>query len=75
MIHIDLPADLSFEDDAGQLLAKVPPSGPPAAGAVLVAGTPTAWTWAIVTDIDDGWVRFRQVSAREAARHGTLVAP
>lgn len=74
MIHIDLPADLNFVDDDGLNLAHVPAAGEPAAGAVLVAGTPTAWSWAVVADVADGWVRFRPVTAREAARHGSLVA-
>ncbi|MBK5306431.1 MAG: hypothetical protein JJD92_07065 [Frankiaceae bacterium] len=74
MIHIDLPADLSFEDDEGLLLAKIPATGAPAPGSVLVAGTPVAWTWARVKDIDDGWVRFSQISAPEAAKHGSPVA-
>jgi hypothetical protein len=75
MIHIDLPADLNFEDDDGFLLARIPPSGAPVPGSVLIAGSPLAWTWALVKDIDDGWVRYSQISMDEAARHGSLVAP
>ena len=43
--------------------------------AVLVAGAPRAWSWAVVEVIEDGFVYFHQVSAREAAQHGSLVAP
>lgn len=74
MITIDLPADLNFVDDDGLNLARVPDIGPPPPGTVVVAGTPSAWTWALIVDLDDGWVRFRPVTAREAARHGSLVA-
>jgi len=61
--HIDLPADLNFVDDAGLNLARVPDTGAPIAGAVVVAGTPTAWTWAVIEDVDDGWVHFRPTAA------------
>lgn len=74
MIYIDLPADLSFEDDEGLTLARIPETGAPSPGTVLVAGTPTAWTWAHVKDVHEGWVRFTQISAREAATYGSLVA-
>ena len=74
MINIDLPTDLNFVDDDGMNLARAPKAGPPATGTVVVAGTPTAWSWAVVEDVAEGWVRFRSVTAREAARHGSLVA-
>jgi hypothetical protein len=63
MPHIDVPADLNFVDDDGLNLARVPETGVPAVGAVLVAGTPAAWSWAVIQDVDDGWVRFRPVAA------------
>lgn len=44
-------------------------------GALLVAGTPHAWSWAVVEVVEDGFVYFRQVSGREAAQRGSLVAP
>ncbi len=75
MIHIDLPADLNLEDDEGLLLARIPATGAPEPGSVLIAGTTQAWTWALVHDIDDGWVRYTQISMDEAAQHGSLVAP
>jgi hypothetical protein len=52
-------------DDDGLNLARVPENGAPAAGAVLVAGTPTAWSWAVVEDVADDWVRFRLTAAPE----------
>jgi hypothetical protein len=61
--HIDLPADLNFVDDEGLNLARVPCSGAPTAGVVLIAGTPAAWSWARIEDVEDGWVRFRVVAA------------
>jgi len=74
MINIDLPTDLNFVDDDGLNLARAPEEGPPTTSAVVVAGTPTAWSWAVVEDVAEGWVRFRSVTARETARHGSLVA-
>jgi len=74
VIHIDLPADLNFVDDDGVNKARVPGPGTPRVGSVLVAGTPSAWSWARVESVDDGWVRFRLITAREAARHGSLIA-
>jgi hypothetical protein len=74
MIKIDLPTDLNFVDDDGMNLARAPEAGPPTTSAVVVAGTPTAWSWAVVEVVAEGWVRFRSVTARETARHGSLVA-
>jgi hypothetical protein len=78
MIYIDLPADLNLEDDEGRNIARLGDAVSPQAvtpGVVLVAGAPRAWSWAIVEAIDSGFVYFRQVSAREAARRGSLVRP
>jgi hypothetical protein len=78
MIYIDLPADLNLEDDQGRNIARLSDAVTPetvAPGAVLVAGSARAWSWAVVDAIDTGFVYFRQVSAREAARRGSLVAP
>ncbi len=67
MIYIDLPADLNLEDDEGRNIARL---GDAVAqdtvtpGAVLVAGAPRAWSWAVVEDVDSGFVYFRQISAR-----------
>jgi hypothetical protein len=78
MIYIDLPADLNVEDDQGRNIARLSDAVTPemvTPGAVLVAGTPRAWSWAVVEAVEDGSVYFRQVSARKAAQCGSLVAP
>jgi hypothetical protein len=78
MTYIDLPADLNSEDDEGRNIARLTDAVTPETvtpGAVLVAGAPRAWSWAVVEAVEDGFVHFRQVSAREAAQHGPLVAP
>ncbi|HEX2819222.1 MAG TPA: hypothetical protein VHO07_03505 [Streptosporangiaceae bacterium] len=78
MIYIDLPADLNLEDDEGRNIARL---GDAVAqdtvtpGAVLVAGAPRAWSWAVVEDVDSAFVYFRQISAQDAARRGPLVKP
>ena len=78
MIYIDLTADLNLEDDAGRNIARLADAVTPDAvtpGAVLVAGAPRAWSWAVVDEIEDGFVYFHQVSARDAARRAPLVTP
>jgi hypothetical protein len=78
MIYIDLPADLNLEDDEGRNVARLADAVAPdtvTRGAVLVAGTPHAWSWAVIEDIDGGFVYFRQISARDAARRGSLIKP
>jgi len=50
------------------------PGAPLESRSVSVAGTPSAWSWARVESVDDGWVRFRLMTAREAARYGSLIA-
>jgi hypothetical protein len=78
VIYIDLPADLNLEDDQGRNIARLADAVSLEAvtpGAVLVAGAPRAWSWAVVETIDDGFVHFRQVSVREAALRGSLVKP
>ena len=78
MIYIDLPADLDLEDDAARNIARLGDAVAPdtiAPGTVLVAGAPRAWSWAVVEDVDGGFVYFRQISARDAARRGPLVKP
>ncbi len=47
MIYIDLPADLNLEDDGGRNVARLADAVTPdtvTRGAVLVAGTPHAWS-------------------------------
>jgi len=66
MIYIDLPADLNLEDDEGRNAARLADAVTPDAvtpGAVLVAGAPRAWSWAVVESVDSGFVYFRQVTA------------
>ena len=78
MIYIDLPADLNLEDDEGRNIARLTDAVTQDAvtpGAVLVAGAPRAWSWAVVEDVDSGFVYFRQISAQDAARRGPLVKP
>ena len=78
MIYIDLPADLNLEDDEGRNIGRLADAVAPEAvipGAVMVAGTPRAWPWAVVESIDSGFVYFRQTSAQDAARRGPLVKP
>ena len=67
MIYIDLPADLNLEDDEGRNIARLGDAITPdtaAPGAVLVVGAPRAWSWAVVEDVDSGFV----YSARSAPR-------
>jgi hypothetical protein len=76
MIYIDLPADLNLEDDQGRNVARLADAVTPDAvtpGAVLVVGAARAWSWAVVESVDSGFVYFRQISARDAARRGSLV--
>ncbi len=78
MIYVDLPADLNLEDDQGRNIARLSDAVSPEAvtpGAVLVAGALRAWSWVVVEALDSGFVYFRQVSAHEAARRGSLVQP
>jgi hypothetical protein len=78
MIYIDLPADLNLEDDEGRNIARLADAVTPdtvTQGAVLVAGTPHAWSWAVIEDVESGFVYFRQISARDAARRGSLIKP
>lgn len=78
MINIDLPADLNVEDDSGRNIARRTDATSPERlrpGAVLVVGMPAAWSWARVDDVDEVFVYFRQISARQAAETDSLVAP
>ena len=76
MIYIDLPADL--EGDQGRNVARLAEAVTPETvtpAAVLIAGAPRAWSSAVVEAVEDGFVYFRLVSARDAAQRGSLVAP
>jgi hypothetical protein len=73
MIYIDLPADLNLEDDEGRNIARLADAVTPdtvTQGAVLVAGTPHAWSWAVIEDVESGFVYFPpdQRPRRRAAR-------
>jgi hypothetical protein len=70
VIFIDLPADLNMEDDQQRTVARLADAVDPDAirpGCVVVAGSPGGWSWAMVKDIEDGFVYFRQVSSPEPA--------
>jgi len=78
MIYIDLLADLNLEDNQGRNVARLADAIDPdtvTPGAVLVAGAPRAWSWAVVESVDNEFVYLRQVSAQDATRHGCLVKP
>jgi hypothetical protein len=78
VFYIDLPADLNVEDDEGRNVARLADAVTPEAvipGAVLVAGAPRAWSWAVVESVDSEFVYFHQISARVAAQRGPLVRP
>ena len=78
MIYIDLPADLNLEDDKGRNIARLADTVTPdtvVPGAVVVAGTPRAWSWAVVESVESGFVYFCQISALDAARRGPPVRP
>lgn len=65
--HID--ADLHMEDDIGRNIGRLPQGQPwLVPGVVATAGRPGAWSWVVVDEVDDGFVYFHQVSAREAER-------
>lgn len=77
MIFIDLRADLNAEDDDGRNTALLRHAVDPSAvvsGAILVAGTPNYWSWVVVEEVKGGVVYLHQVSARDAAERGPLVA-
>jgi hypothetical protein len=78
VIYIDLPADLNLEDDEGRNVARLADAVSPDAvipGTVLAAGTPHAWSWAVIEDVESGFVYFRQISAQDAAQRGSLIKP
>jgi hypothetical protein len=76
VLRIDLPADLHFEDEDGRNIARVSAADDPLRvqpGAVLVAGTPEAWTWALIMEVNGNWASFRPLTTAEAARLASLV--
>lgn len=67
--HIDLPADLHFEDNEGRNMARVENTDDPGLlriGNYLTAGSGQAWSWVCIEELEGEWVHFRQVSARDA---------
>jgi hypothetical protein len=42
---------------------------------VLAADAPDAWSWAVIEDVEGGFVYFRQISAGDAAQRGSLIKP
>ncbi|MCZ2818026.1 DUF2442 domain-containing protein [Modestobacter sp. VKM Ac-2984] len=56
-----IPADLNFEAaEPGTVWARVPTAGAPAVGAVVLAGSPAAWSWVRVASVEDGWLLLRR---------------
>jgi hypothetical protein len=75
MILIDLDADLNMEDDDGPNFSRIPKSADqPRVGSVLVAGRPQFWSWVVIDEVDGDIAYFHQVSAKQAASIGPLVA-
>ena len=79
MIYIDLPADLNLEDDEGRNIARLADAVTPdrrfTPGCGARGRQPHAWSWAVIEDVESGFVYFRQISARDAARRGSLIKP
>jgi hypothetical protein len=74
VIQIDIDADLDWVDDEDRNIAKV--DGAAArykVGDVAIAGVQTFWSWILIDEIDEPWIFFTQIDAREAATHGELV--
>lgn len=72
MIVIDLPADLHMEDDEGRNVARLPDGTAFTAGAVVVAGFPGFWSWALIDEVSAGFVFFRRITAKQAAERAEL---
>jgi len=74
MINIDIDADLNWVDDEDRNIAKVDDAATRyKVGDVAIAGRPGYWSWILIDEIDEPWIFFRQIDAREAATHGELV--
>lgn len=75
MIQIDIDADLNMVDDHDRNVAPIPAdSRYVVIGGVAVAGRPGAWSWVLIDEIDETAVYFHQISGKEAATRGDLVA-
>ena len=70
----DLRADLNAEDDDGlnwTLLEDAQDPDRVRPGAVLTAGTPTAWAWVRIVQVDDdGQVHFQPIPTSELGPRG-----
>jgi hypothetical protein len=74
VLQIDIDADLNWVDDEERNIAKVTRAGSRyQAGDVAVAGQSGFWSWVVIDEVDEPWVFFRQIDARDAAARGTLV--
>jgi hypothetical protein len=71
-----LPADLNFEaEEPGTVWAPVPPTGAPATGAIVLAGTAAAWSWVSVEAVEDSWLLLRlQASTPRATNSASATA-
>jgi hypothetical protein len=78
MVDIDLESDLNMEDDEGlnwSLLRHAADPDKVRPGAVLRAGTSSAWSWVRIVAVDgDGQVHFCQISGDEARENQSLPA-
>lgn len=72
MIVIDLPADLHMEDDEGRNVARLPEGKSVTVGAVVVAGFPGFWSWALIDEVAEDFVFFRRITAKQAAERGEI---
>ncbi|MGA4670133.1 hypothetical protein ACPCG0_10120 [Propionibacteriaceae bacterium Y1923] len=76
MIQIDIDADLNMVDDEDRNMARLPKdTSLLRIGNVVVAGRPGFWSWAVIEEITDTSVFFRQISGTEASTHGDLSIP
>lgn len=74
MISIDIDADLNLVDDECRNVARAPERRRFQPGDVAVAGRPGFWSWVLIDEVTTGSIYFRQISGREAATHGDLIA-
>ncbi|SDO03151.1 Protein of unknown function [Klenkia soli] len=62
-----IPADLNLEsDEPGVVWASVPPTGAPAVGALVLAGTAVAWAWTRVQAVREGLLLLELVNTSTA---------
>jgi hypothetical protein len=77
VILIDLPCDLSFEDNEGPNIALMSRALDPelvVPGAVFIAGGSAAYSYVQVDEVDGDTIEFHQITASEAAEiRGSLI--